>query len=118
MLFLVHLTCRDVTGVMNTCDRHASILLFCKFVHSAVRVCIRLGSLAIAAASACDSFDCEGPPHLSNRPCRLRPTALQRNFAGGDRPYHFIRASRDNCYHLLPLNLCFVVNLEESGGWL
>ena len=53
----------DVTGVMDICDRHmgaiamrVSYIVIC-IVHFAVRVCIQLGSLAIAAAFASDSFD-------------------------------------------------------------
>ena len=79
----------DVTGVMNICDRHMGAIAmrvsyFCNlFVHCFVRVCIRLGSLAIAAASMRDSSTCEGPPQLYNRPCRLRPPSSKRKFAGG-----------------------------------
>ena len=89
----------DVTGVMNICDRHrgrspCEYPVFCnRHCPLAVRVCIRLGSLAIAAAFACDSSTCEGPPSLYNRPCRLRPPSTKRNFAGGDLPFHLIRAS-------------------------
>ena len=79
----------DVTGVMNICDRHmgaiamrVSCIVSCLSTF-AVRECIRLGSHAIAAASACDSSTCEGPPQLYNRPCRLRPPSSKRKFAGG-----------------------------------
>ena len=79
----------DVIGVMNICDRHMGAIAmrvscFCNlFVHCSVRVCIRLGSLAIAAASAYDPSTCEGPPTEYNRPCRLRPITSSRKFAGG-----------------------------------
>ena len=84
---------------MNICDHHmgaiamrVSCIVIC-FVHCAVRECIRLGSHAIAAASACESFHREGPPQVINRPCRLRPTAAASEIRRGCIYYHLIRAS-------------------------
>ena len=48
--------------------------------------CARASGLAHSQSPPhlhCDPSTCEGPPHLNNCTCRLRPIASQRKIAGG-----------------------------------
>ena len=63
-----------------------------------LRECIRIGSLAIAAASALRSFDCEGPPQVFKRPCRLRPTAAAAEIRRGCIYHHLNSLPRDKWF--------------------
>ena len=89
----------DVTGVMNICDRHmgaiamrVSCFVICLSTF-AVRVCIRLGSLAIAAASAYDPSTCEGPPTEYNPSLPLTPDYIESEICRGCSIIHLVRAS-------------------------
>ena len=79
----------DVTGVMNICDRHMGAIAMrvsCFLICLSTVLCARASGLAhsrLPPRLHCDSFDLEGPPHLYNRPCRLRPPSSERKFAGG-----------------------------------
>ena len=82
MMFPRTFDLNDVTDVMNICDRHLGAIAMrvsCNYV-SCPQHCARVhlvGSLAIATASTCDSFDREGPPTVNNRSCRLHPTEIE-----------------------------------------
>ena len=88
----------DVIGVMNICDRHLGAIamrvscnLFCPLC------CVRVHPDSAHSRSlprlCVDSFDCEGPLQLYNRPFRLRPTAAASEFCRGCIYYHLICAS-------------------------
>ena len=57
-----------------------------------------LGSLAIAAATACEPFDREGPPQVYNRPCRLRPSAAAPEIRRGCIYHHLNSLPRDKWF--------------------
>ena len=50
---------------------------------------------------------CEGPLHLNNRPCQLRPPSSKRKFAGG------ASSSLVQRFHATTLEYCFIGNFEN-----
>ena len=94
-----------MTDVTNICDRHRgrSPCEYPAFLLSCLStvLCVRasgLGSLAIAAATACEPFDREGPPQVYNRPCRLRPSAAAPEIRRGCIYHHLNSLPRDKWF--------------------
>ena len=78
----------DVTGVMNICDRHLGAIAMrvsCNLFCPLCCACVHPDSAHSRSPPhlRVDSFDCEGPPQLYNRPCRLHPTAAASEFRRG-----------------------------------